>query len=107
MTTDAEGLLMRRERAKGTTQAQAAARASMGVRTVQRYERTGQLPSQHKQPRSHRTRPNPFAADWPWIVAQLERDPALQAKTLFALLQAQRPGHYGDGQVRTLQRHIA
>src|SRR3954466_13695413 len=82
MKTDAEVLLMRRERAKGKTQAQAAARASMGVRTVQRYERSGQLPSQHQQPRIHRTRPNPFAADWPWITTQLERDPALQATTL-------------------------
>ena len=45
MKTDAEVLLMRRERAKGKTQQQAAARASMGVRTVQRYERRGQLPS--------------------------------------------------------------
>jgi hypothetical protein len=107
MKTDAEVLLMRRERAKGKTQEQAAARASMGVRTVQRYERTGQLPSQLKQPRSHRTRPNPFATDWPWIVAQLERDPALQATTLFALLTAQEPARYQAGQLRTLQRHVA
>src|SRR5687767_1828199 len=107
MKTDAEVLLMRRERAKGKTQEQAAARASMGVRTVQRYERTGQLPSQLKQPRSHRTRPNPFATDWPWIVAQLERDPALQATTLFALLTAQAPTRYQAGQLRTLQRHVA
>src|SRR3954453_11355623 len=107
MKTDAEVLLMRRERAKGKTQPQAAARASMGVRTVQRYERRGQLPSQLKQPRSHRTRPNPFAADWPWIVAQLERDPALQATTLFTLLTAREPARYQAGQLRTLQRQVA
>ena len=107
MKTDAEVLLMRRERAKGKTQVQAAARASMGVRTLQRYEHRGQLPSQLKQPRTHRTRPNPFAEDWPWIVAQLERDPALQATTLFALLTALQPGRYPAGQLRTLQRHIA
>jgi hypothetical protein len=107
MKTDAEVLLMRRERVKGKTQPQAAARASMGVRTVQRYERRGQLPSQLKQPRSHRTRPNPFAPDWPWIMAQLERDPALQTTTLFALLTAQEPARYQAGQLRTLQRHIA
>jgi hypothetical protein len=107
MKTDAEVLLMRRERAKGKTQAQAAARASMGVRTVQRYERSGTLPSQHKQPRTHRTRPNPFAADWPWIATQLERDPALQATTLFALLTARTPERYQAGQLRTLQRQMA
>ncbi|HZS88361.1 MAG TPA: IS21 family transposase, partial [Chloroflexota bacterium] len=65
------------------------------------------MPSQLKRPRTHRTRPNPFAADWAWIVAELERDPALQAKTLFALLQAQQPSRYTTGQLRTLQRHIA
>jgi transcriptional regulator with XRE-family HTH domain len=107
MKTDAEVLLMRRERGKGKTQEQTAARASLGVRTVQRYERTGQLPSQLKQPRSHRTRPNPFAPDWSWIVAQLERDPALQATTLFALLTAQEPARYQAGQLRTLQRQVA
>ena len=107
MKTDAEVLLMRRERAKGKTQAQAAARASMGVRTVQRYERSGQLPNQLKQPRSHRTRPNPFAADWPWIATQLERDPALQTTTLFALLTTRTPERYQTGQLRTLQRQVA
>ena len=44
MKTDAEVLLMKRERAKGRTQEQAAARAGMGVRTVRRYERAGKLP---------------------------------------------------------------
>ena len=31
------------------------------------------LPSQLKQPRTYRSRPNPFADDWPWITSQLER----------------------------------
>jgi transcriptional regulator with XRE-family HTH domain len=107
MKTDAEVLLMKRERAKGRTQEQAAARAGMGVRTVRRYERAGKLPSQLRPPRSYRTRPNPFADDWPWIASALERDPALQATTLFALLQEQHPGRYEPGQLRTLQRQIA
>jgi transcriptional regulator with XRE-family HTH domain len=105
--TDREVRLMRQERAKGKTQAQAAARAGMSERTARKYEQRGQLPSQLKQPRSHRTRPNPFEADWPWVVAQLERDPALQAKTLFAELVARYPGRYQPVQLRTLQRHIA
>jgi len=107
MKRDREVLCMLHERAKGRTQAQAAARAGMSVRSVRTYERRGQLPSQLKQPRSYRTRPNPFAEVWPWIVAQLERDPALQATTLFALLQEQWPGHFQEGQLRTLQTHIA
>lgn len=107
MKTDAEVLLMKRERAKGRTQEQAAARAGMSVRTARQYEQRGQLPSQLKQPRTYQTRPNPFAADWPWIQAQLEGDAALQATTLFALLCEHYPGRYQAIQLRTLQRHIA
>jgi transcriptional regulator with XRE-family HTH domain len=107
MKRDAEVRLMKRERAKGKTQEQAAARAGMSVRTVRKYERQGKLPSALKGPRVYRTRPNPFEEDWPGIVAQLERDPALQATTLFALLTTGRPGQYQEGQLRTLQRQIA
>ena len=77
MKTDGEVRIMIRERAKGKTQEQAAARAGMSVRTARTYERLGKLPSQLKQPRTYRTRPDPFAEDWPWIEAELTRDPAL------------------------------
>lgn len=107
MKTDQEVLLMRRERAKGKTQEQAAARAGMSIRTARSYERRAKLPSQLKQPRSHRTRPNPFVEDWPWVVQQLERDSALLAKTLFAELCLLHPDRYQPVQLRTLQRHIA
>jgi hypothetical protein len=75
--------------------------------TARKYERAARLPSQLKQPRTYRTHPNPFEEDWPWAVAQLERDPALQAKTLFGLLCERRPGHYRPVQLRTFQRHVA
>lgn len=107
MKTDAEVLLMKRERAKGRTQEQAAARAGMSVRTARQYEQRGKLPSQLQQPRTYQTRPNPFAADWPWIQAQLAGDAALQATTLFTLLCDRYPGRYQAIQLRTLQRHIA
>ena len=77
MKQDAEVRLMLRERAKGRTQEQAAARAGMSVRTARMYERRARLPSQLKQPRTYRSRPNPFADDWPWIAKLLEDDPAL------------------------------
>lgn len=105
--SDREVLLMLRERAKGRTQEQAAARAGMSVRTARAYERRGRLPGQMKQPRQYRTRPNPFVEDWSWIAAQLDADPALQATTLFALLTGRHPGRYAAGQLRTLQRQIA
>ncbi len=78
----------------------------MSARTARKYEQAGVLPSQLKRPRTHRTRSDPFVDDWAWIVGQLERDSALQAKTLFDLLGARRPEQYQAGQLRTLQRHI-
>lgn len=107
MKTDAEVRRMIKERAAGKTQEQAAARTGMSVRTLRKYERAGRLPSQLKQPRTYQTRPNPFADDWPWVAVQLERDPALQATTLFALLCDRHPGRYQAIQLRTLQRHVA
>ncbi len=107
MKKDAEVLLLKRERAKGLSQDLAAARAGMSARTARKYEQLAKLPSELAQPRSYRTRPNPFADDWPWIETHLRRDPALQATTLFALLCAQHPGRYQPIQLRTLQRHIA
>jgi hypothetical protein len=107
MKTDAEVQIVFRERHKGKTQEQAAARAGMHVNTARKYSRAGILPSQLKQPRTYRTRLDPFADDWPWVQAQLERDSALQAHTLFALLLERHPGHYQQGQLRTLQRRIA
>lgn len=98
---------MFKERAKGRTQAQAAARTGMSVRTVRKYEQLGQFPSDLKQPRQYRTRPNPFADAWLWVVSQLERDPALQGVTLFRLLTEREPGRYQASQLRTLQRQIA
>lgn len=104
MKTDAEVQIVFRERHKGKTQRQAAARAGMHANTARKYERAGQLPNQLKQPRDYRTRPDPFTADWPWVQAHLERDSALQAQTLFALLCERFPERYHPGQVRTLQR---
>jgi hypothetical protein len=106
MKKDAEVLLYMKERHKGTNKRVAAARAGMSERTARKYERAGKLPSQLKHPRTWRTRVNPFEEDWPWVVEQLERDHALQATTLFALLCAQHPGRYRATQVRTLQRQI-
>src|SRR6266566_5196142 len=107
MKKDTEVKLLMQERRKGTPQRLAAARAGMGERTARKYEQAGELPSQLKRPHTWATRDNPFEQDWPWVVAQLERDPALQGSTLFALLCEQHPGCYRPTQIRTLQRHIA
>jgi len=106
MKKDGEIKLLLEERRKGASQKLAAARTGMSERTVRKYEQSGKLPSQMKAPRTHRTRQNPFAADWPWVEDQLRRDQALQTKTLFALLCQAYPGRYQESQLRTLQRHV-
>jgi Mu transposase, C-terminal domain len=95
------------DRSKGVSQERAAARAGMSERTARKYEKARQLPSQLKRPHDWNTRTNPFEQDWSWVVSELERDPALQGSTLFALLCERHPGRYRPTQVRTLQRHIA
>lgn len=107
MKNDHEVKLYMVERKKGSSQRVAAARAGMSERTARRYERAGKLPSELKQPRTWLTRTNPFEEDWAWVVEQLERDPALQAATLVALLCEKFPGRYRPTQDRTLRRHIA
>jgi len=107
MKKDTEVKLLMQERRKGTAQRLAAARAGMSERTARKYEQAGQLPPHLKRPHIWTTRANPFEEHWPWVIAQLERDPALQGSTLFALLCEQHPGCYRPTQIRTLQRHIA
>lgn len=106
MKNDREVRLYMQERRKGIAQQVAAARAGMSERTARKYEKSKELPSQLKRPHDWNTRTNPFEQDWPWVVSQLERDPALQGSTLFALLCERSPDHYRPAQVRTLQRHI-
>ncbi len=106
MKKDGEIKLLLDERGKGTKQKLAAARAGICERTARKYEKAGKLPSQMKKPRTHRTRTDPFVQDWPWVESQITQDPALQVKTLFALLCETFPGRYQEGQLRTLQRHV-
>ena len=106
MKKDTEIRLYLQERRKGMTQRVAAARAGIGERTARKYERAAALPSELKCPHDWKTRIDPFEEDWPWVVSELERDPALQGSTLFALLCERHPGRYRPTQVRTLQRHI-
>jgi hypothetical protein len=91
---------------KEATKALAAAKAGMSPKTALKYRKSGQLPSQMKQPHDWRTRADPFADKWPWITELLTTNAGLEAKTLFDYLQRENPGFYQDGQLRTLQRRI-
>lgn len=97
-----------RERKKGRTQEQAAAKANVRSRqTVAKYEQLGKPPSELSRPREYRTRPDPFVEDWPEMERMLQTAPELEAKALFEWLCEQRPGRYQAGQLRTFQRRVS
>lgn len=84
----------------------AALRAGMDRKTARKYVKLGKLPSETNELRTWRTRPDPFAADWPALQAMLEDAPELEAKTIFEHLLDRKPGSYDPGQLRTLQRRV-
>ncbi len=105
-STDAQVRKLMEEFNKHGQVGRAALRADMDRKTARRYLKEQKLPSELKKPRTWRTRVNVFEEDWPWVEGLLRTMPTLEAKTLFEALQERRPGHYSDGQLRTLQRHV-
>jgi len=59
-----------------------------------------------QSPRTYRTRVDDFEAAWPLVMQWLEAEPDRTAQELFQRLQADQPGAWRDGQVRTLQRRV-
>jgi hypothetical protein len=84
----------------------AAAKAGMDPKTARKYLRFGKLPSELSVDRNWRTREDPFNDVWEPLRDQLEVNPGLEAKTLFATLQRDHPGRFADGQLRALQRRV-
>jgi len=106
--TDAQVRIIMKERSKGKTQEQAAVKANISSRkTVRKYERLGKSPSELRQPRKYRTRPDPFVDEWEKVQALLEKAPELEAKLLFEWLCEQNPDKYQEGQMRTFQRRVS
>ena len=77
-----------------------------GKEVFDKYLTVGKLPSELNEPRTWRTREDPFATVWPGVRLQLEINPALTAKRLMTSLQQKHPGTFTDGQLRTLQRRV-
>jgi len=92
--------------AHGKSLVEAARSAGMSLPTARKYWRCGEMPSEVKPERDWRTRSNPFEEVWPEIVALIQDEPRLKAKTIFEELQTKYPGKFQDGQLRTLQRHL-
>ena len=105
--TDTQVRIAMRERARGKTREQAAAKANLRSRqTVAKYEELRTYPSEMKRPRAYRTHADDFAEDWPEIEAMLQEGPELEAKALFEWLCEQKPEKYRAGQLRTFQRRV-
>lgn len=108
MVSDRQVRVLRKKRMEGKTLEAAAAAAGMSERTARTWQH-GPLPSETKQPRTWRTRPDPFAEVWateiePLLVADKEGE--LEAKTIFEDLARKKPGVFEPGQLRTLQRRV-
>jgi hypothetical protein len=108
MVSDRQVRLLRKKRMEKQTMEAAASAAAMSERTARKWQR-GPLPSQTKEPRTWRTRPDPFVEVWsaeiePLLVADTKGE--LEAKTIFAELCRKRPGAFEPGQLRTLQRRV-
>jgi len=88
------------------TQATAAVKAGMDVKTARKYLTSGTLPSQCKVTHNWRTRQDPFKKVWLEIKDMVSANPGLEAKTVFEYLKLKYPNEYDDGQLRTLQRRI-
>ena len=106
MVTDLHVRRLRRLDLQGWPKGRAAVKAGIDEKTARKYRRLGKLPSEVRMEHTWRTRLDPFADVWPQVEEQLTLNPGLLAQTVFAWLQAQYPGRFADGQLRTLQRHI-
>ena len=106
--TDRQVALLRQRRMEGRTQETAAAMAWMSVRSARKWQK-GPWPSETKQERRWRTRPDPFDGVWEEETLPLLRgDPAgrLRATTIIEWLEEQHPGRFSASQLRTLQRRL-
>jgi hypothetical protein len=94
-------------RRRGQTQTQASAKAGICERSARRIE-GGQISVLGHKERHWRTRKDPFAEVWDSeVVPLLEKQPALDATTLFEDLQDRHRGKFGNGKKRTFQRLVS
>ncbi len=84
----------------------AALKAGMNRKTAGQYVKLGKCPSDLKQERTWRTRPDPFELVWPEIEGKLNEAPELEAQILFEDLMERNPGAFQPGQLRTFQRKV-
>src|SRR5919108_2376791 len=91
---------------QGASLRTAAMRANTDRKTARKYRAGGKLPNQARKPRTWRTWPDALAEVWPAVAEQLQREPRLQAKTLWEWLQRTQPGKYPESMRRTFERRV-
>ncbi len=106
MVTDRQVRLLMKGIRREKSLAVAAAKAGMSEKTARKYRDLGKLPGEVRPRHDWRTRQDPFEKVWAEVRGHLEREPGLEARTLFDDLQRQYPGEFADGQLRTLQRRV-
>ena len=93
---------------EGKTQETAAAQAGICVRSARKWQ-SGPLPSETRQERTWRTRPDPFDGVWEEEIEPLLQGEAagkLKATTIIEWLEEQHPNRFSASQLRTLQRRL-
>ena len=93
---------------EGKKQQTAAAMAGMSERSARKWQ-CGPLPSETKQERRWRTRPDPFDGVWEEEILPLLQGEAagrLRATTIIEWLEEKSPGRFSASQLRTLQRRL-
>jgi hypothetical protein len=94
-------------RSQHHNQATAAAMAGISERSARRIDKDPRFPSQKKQPRTWRTRPDPLETVWPRVLEML-KIPGIMAVTIFEELQDELGAEIlPDSVRRTIERRIA
>lgn len=78
------------------------------LRKLRTVWQLGEVRPTHRKQTAHywRTRADPFENVRFRIQEQLELTPDITAKELFQQLREEHPGHFSDGQIRTLRRRV-
>ena len=108
LVTDQQVALLRQRQMEGKKQQTAAAMAGMSERSARKWQ-CGPLPSETKQERRWRTRPDPFDGVWDEEILPLLQGEAagrLRATTIIEWLEEKSPGRFSASQLRTLQRRL-
>jgi hypothetical protein len=97
---------LRRQLHQGASLRTAAMRANMDRKSARKYRDNGQLPEEARKPHTWRTRVDPLAEVWSAVAEQLDKEPRLQAKTLWEWLQQTQPGKCPESARRTFERRV-